>query len=114
MAKLADSGVDFSDYHKGIEHFFTYVQRTGLKERISFTDNYPSSKLPGRSGVPVEIFDPVNPENNVAGDITNQELKLLVDQSSETLDALSYASTCQTKAAAVECWQDVMGSSFNP
>lgn len=62
MAKLADNGADFSDYHTGLENFFVYIQKTGLKERIAFTDNYGASDLPGHTSNPVEIFDPVNPK----------------------------------------------------
>jgi tRNA nucleotidyltransferase (CCA-adding enzyme) len=112
MAKLADDGISFANYHLAVEQFFQYVQRTGLRERIAFTDNYASSKLPARQGNGVEIIDPVNPANNVARDITSNELNLLVSLSSQALDDLSYASTCQTKGAAIECWQSVMGNSF--
>lgn len=112
MAKLADGGVSFANYHLAVEQFFQYIQRTGLRERIAFTDYYAPAKLPGRQGDGVEIIDPVNPANNVAGDITSHELNLLVALSSQALDDLSYASTCQTKGAAVECWQSVMGNSF--
>jgi tRNA nucleotidyltransferase (CCA-adding enzyme) len=114
LAKLSDLGKTFDDYHTGLGHFFTYVQRTGLRERIAFSDNYPAAKLPvAKSGV-VEIFDPVNPENNVAGDMTEAQRKQLVDLADKALDALSYARTCQTKADAIECWRELMGSSFNP
>ncbi len=75
MAKLSDIGKDFSDYHVGLEHFFVYIQKTGLKERISFTDFYPASDLPTTSNGVVEIFDPVNPGNNVASDLTEDMRK---------------------------------------
>src|ERR1700723_3767987 len=61
MAKLADDGVQFGDYLSGLESFFTYVQNTGLKKRISFADNYPSTELPKDRLNVVEIFDPVSP-----------------------------------------------------
>jgi tRNA nucleotidyltransferase (CCA-adding enzyme) len=113
IAKLSDSGKIFSDYHVGLEHFFLYIQKTGLKERVAFSDYYSSTKLPKTSAGVVEIFDPVNPENNVAHDMTDEIRKKLVTHSESALDALSYAKTCRTKAAALECWQEVMGSSFN-
>lgn len=113
IAKLADQGVKFDDYHTGLERFFSYVQNTGLKDRISFTDNYSSSKLPATKIDVVEIFDPVNPENNVANDMTEFDRRKLVDLADKTLDALSYARASQTKADALECWREVMGPSFN-
>jgi tRNA nucleotidyltransferase (CCA-adding enzyme) len=113
MAKLADSGSKFGDYHTGLEHFFLYIQRTGLKERIAFADNYAASKLPARqtAGL-VEIFDPVNPQNNVGATITEAIRRSLVEHAEIALDALSYARASQTKGDAVECWRDVMGASF--
>lgn len=113
VAHLSDSGKTFSDYHVGLEHFFLYIQKTGLKERIAFSDFYSSSKLPKTSAGVVEIFDPVSPENNVGNDMTEDIRKKLVGLSETALDALSYAKTCQTKGAALECWQELMGSSFN-
>lgn len=113
MAKLADNGADFSDYHTGLENFFVYIQKTGLKERIAFTDNYGASDLPGHTSNPVEIFDPVNPKNNVASDMTDSTRLKLIEMSGQALDALSYARNCQTKGEAVECWRELMGASFN-
>lgn len=111
-SKLADQGADFSDYHKGIEAFFAYVQNTGLKQRIAFTDNYSASKLPAPKHT-VEIFDPVNPENNVASDMTEAQRKLIVSCSANALDALAYARSSTTKGDAIECWKDLMGASFD-
>lgn len=113
MAKLADDGKRFDDYLSGLEHFFLYIQKTGLKERIAFADNYPLAKLPPQKVNVVEIFDPVNPENNVAADLDEYKRKQLVELADKALDALAYARTCQTKAAAIECWQEVMGGTFN-
>ncbi len=113
VAKVADDGADFSDYHVGIEKVFSYIQNTGLKERIAFSDYYKATSLPkARTGM-VEIFDPVSPENNVAADVTESTRVQLVTLASTALDHLSYARTCQTKGEALECWRDVMGSSFN-
>ena len=112
-AKLADNGCKFDDYHTGLEHFFLYVQKTGLTERIAFRDNYPASALPAISTGVVEIFDPVNAENNVASTMTETTRRTFVELAEKALDALSYARTCQTKADAVECWREVMGATFN-
>jgi hypothetical protein len=113
MAKLADDGKQFDDYLSGLEHFFLYIQKSGLKERIAFNDNYLLTKLPKQKVDVVEIFDPVNPENNVAYDIDEPARKKLVELAANALDALGYARTCQTKTEAIECWQGLMGSTFN-
>jgi hypothetical protein len=113
LAKLADDGVVFDDYHSGLEHFFLYIQKTGLKDRIFFTDNYPASKLPVKTGAPVEIFDPVSWENNVAYDLTESQRQNLVRLADEALDALSYARSSQTKTDALEFWRELMGVNFS-
>jgi hypothetical protein len=113
VAKRADDGCKFDDYHNAIEDFFVYVQNTGLNERIAFSDYYQQSALPkDRAGV-VEMFDPVNPENNVAADFTESTRRQFVDMAAQALDTLAYARTCQTKGDALECWQELMGGSFN-
>lgn len=112
-AKLADNGCKFADYHTGLEHFFIYVQKTGLKERIAFRDNYADSALPKHSTGAVEIFDPVNPENNVASTMSEVTRRTFVELAERALDALSHARTCQTKGDALECWREVMGATFN-
>lgn len=114
MAKLADNGTKFDDYHSGLEAFFAYIQNTGLRQRIAFTDFYAAGKLPKENTGAIEIFDPINPENNVARDLTETDRRLLVELAGKALDALAYARTCQTKSEAVTCWQELMGPSFNP
>jgi tRNA nucleotidyltransferase (CCA-adding enzyme) len=113
VAKVADSGADFSDYHAGLENVFSYIQNTGLKERIAFNDYYKSTSLPKvRTGM-VEIFDPVTPENNVAVDLTESNRINLVTFAGAALDSLCYARTCQTKSEALDCWRELMGQSFS-
>jgi hypothetical protein len=112
MAKLADEGHALNDYHSSLEKFFQYVQSSQLKDRIAFSDYYALSQLPPRNISPVEIFDPVNPANNVASNITEQTRLLFLRRAEEALDALAFARTCMTKGEAIECWQDLMGSTF--
>jgi len=112
MAKVADSGSKFSDYHLGLENFFLYIQRTGLRDRIVFGDNYSLTGLPTRSSKPVEILDPVTATNNVAGTITDMNRLAIVNTAADALDALAYAKSCQTKQDALSCWKDLMGPTF--
>ncbi len=112
-AKLADDGADFSDYHTALEAVFTYIQNSGLRERIAFTDYYKASALPAKGLAPVEIFDPVTADNNVADNITESGRRKIVELAGQALDALAYARTCQTKGEAIECWRELMGATFN-
>lgn len=111
-AHLADNGQDFSDYRKSMEAFFNYIVSTGLKKRIAFKDYYQPSELPTTATCVVEIFDPVNAENNVASQYTETNRKLIVEAAQDALDALNEAHTANTKGHAVEMWRIVLGSSF--
>lgn len=112
LAKLSDQGKLQDSYHKTLEAFFLYIQKSQLKERIAFTDNYALAELPPASNAEIEVFDPVNPQNNVASDSTRSQRVAIVSQAEIALDALSYAVSCQTKKEAVDCWKDIMGSTF--
>lgn len=114
VAHLADTGrIDLADYVSALEDVFDYIAVTGLQERISFTDNYPPSKLPAASGAPIEIFDPVNPDNNVAARYTDTNRRLIVEAAAETADRIAEARFSDTKGRATALWQAVMGRSFS-
>lgn len=111
-AHLADGGQSMADYRPAMEAFFNYVVKTRLKTRIAFADHYPASRLPGLLSDPVQIFDPVNPDNNVASQYTENNRLLIVSAAQDALDALNEAHTAATKGHAVEMWRVVLGSSF--
>lgn len=112
-AFLSDTGTNFSDYILALEEFFVYVIRTELKERISFNDNYSKDKLPKPTGAAIEIFDPVNPENNVAASYTLADRNRIVEAAKDALDAIHEAQYANTKGRAVDCWKRIFGPSFN-
>lgn len=114
VAHLADSGkIDLSDYVTALEDFFDYVIQTGLEKRIAFTDNYPLSKLPAASSAAIEIFDPVNPDNNVAARYNHDHRRAIVRAAAEAADRVAEARFSDTKSRAVASWQAVMGRSFS-
>lgn len=113
IAFLADkSMVEVTDYPAALEVFFSYIVKTGLEKRIAFTDYYSSSCLPSPSGAAIEVFDPVNPENNITERYTRADQEALVEAAEEAADAIREAHYATTKARAVELWQVVLGSSF--
>ena len=112
LAHLADTGVVLADYPAALQRFFDYIVRTTLGTRIAFTDYYPLRALPGSTGAPIEIFDPVNPENNIVGDYTETHRRTLVQAAEAAADAISEAHHATTRQRAVECWQRVLGASF--
>lgn len=112
VADMADAGQDLSDYTVALEAFFDHIANSGLEQRISFTDFYAASKLPEATGAAMEIFDPVNPDNNVAVRYSDAQRRVIVDAAAEAADALSEARFSDTKGRAVERWQSVFGTSF--
>lgn len=112
LANLADQGEDLSDYTRALEVFFSYIVKSGLEDRIAFPDNYPSSRLPPATGAAIEVFDPVNPKNNIAEKYSTADREKLVQAAEDAADAISEAHYATTKARAVECWQMVFGPSF--
>jgi tRNA nucleotidyltransferase (CCA-adding enzyme) len=112
VAHLAGSGVSMADYTVALEKVFAYIVKSQLKERISFSDYYSASKLPGPSGKPIEIFDPVNETNNVAAIYDDTHRRKIVSAAQDALESISEARFAPSHGRAVECWQDVLGSSF--
>ena len=112
VAHLADSGVSMSDYTVALEKVFGYIIKSRLKSRIAFADYYASSKLPGPTGKPIEIFDPVNETNNVAAVYDDTHRQKIVTAAQDALEAISEARFATTRGKAIECWQQVLGPSF--
>ena len=112
ISHLADGGAILADYTIALEKVFGFLVKSRLKSRISFTDYYPASKLPAPTGKPIEVFDPVNEANNVAGIYDDTHRQKIVSAAQVALEAISEARFATTRGRAVECWQEVLGSSF--
>jgi len=111
LARLADDGVDFSDYPEALQAFFTYVAKTNLNTLIVFEDNYKASSVPSFTH-PVKIIDPVNSANNVAKLYTSSNAETISDAALDAGDAIDSALAATTKELTVYYWQKVFGSSF--
>lgn len=112
LAHLVDQGESFSDLTIGLGRFFDYVVRSQFKSRIVFSDYYTTSSVTSSPGASIEIFDPVNPQNNVTCMYGESDRKRLVAAAEEAGDRISEARFATTKGRAVECWQAVFGPSF--
>ena len=112
LAKLSDQGVNFSDYPEALQTFFTYIIRSGMEDKIFFTDNYKASEV-GTFDEPIQIIDPVNPTNNVARLYNAANVSALIDAASEAGDAIDAALAATTKEKTVYYWQKVFGPTFN-
>lgn len=111
MAKLVDDGLDLSDYPEALQHFFTYVAKSGLHERIAFPDYYPLSSI-GCFTEPMRIIDPVNAANNVSRLYTSAQMDEIVEAALDAGDAIDAALAAPNKQLTVAYWQKVFGSTF--
>lgn len=111
LAHLCDRGTALADYPEALQSFFTYISRSRLREQIVFNDYSDPAKV-GRFAEPVQIIDPVNPANNVARLYTAAQADAIVEAAGEAGDAIDAALRSPTKAATVEYWRKVFGSSF--
>ncbi len=112
VAKLADDGVTLDDYGEALTQVFNFIVESQLRERIAFTDYSALGDLPGATGNAIEVFDPVNPENNVAFRYSSYDRDHIVSAAERALDAVTEASFATTKGEAVACWQVVLGTTF--
>jgi tRNA nucleotidyltransferase (CCA-adding enzyme) len=112
VAHLVDSGLGIEDHVAALADTFDYIATSGLAERIAFTDYHNASELPPPTGHAIEIFDPVNPENNIAFRYTESDRARIVEAADEALAAITEASYATTKGQAVACWQVVLGTRF--
>lgn len=111
LAKLSDDGEDFSDYIEAMQSFFTYIVKSRLDERIVFSDYYKPSDVPS-SFDPIQIFDPVNANNNAAKLYTSQNKQAIVDAAEEAGDLIDAALRAPSKELTVNYWQQIFGTSF--
>lgn len=111
LAHLSDQDLDFSDYPEALQHFFTYLGNTRLRERIVFDDYYNPDTV-GKHTEPVQIIDPVNADNNVSRLYTVDQRDTIFEAALDAGDAIDAALRAPTKQETVRYWQKVFGNSF--
>lgn len=111
LSKLVDEGHDFSDYPEALQHFFTYIAKSNLREKIVFRDYYRPSSV-GTFSDPVQVIDPVNAENNVSRLYTARQADLITDTALDAGDAIDAALAAPSKEKTVYYWRKVFGPSF--
>jgi len=111
MAKLADDGLDFSDYPEALQSFFTYIAKSDIREQIAFSDYYSQSDVKDFN-TPVQIIDPVNSENNASRLYTENQADAIVNAALDAGDAIDAALRALTKQKTVYYWQKVFGQTF--
>jgi hypothetical protein len=111
LAHLADQGMTFIDYPEALQHLFTYLAKTDLRQRIVFTDYYGAQTV-GTFSDRAQIIDPVNATNNAARLYTNEQVAAIIDAAMDAGDAVDSALSATTKADTVRYWQRVFGPTF--
>ncbi|MEK7529783.1 MAG: CBASS oligonucleotide cyclase [Patescibacteria group bacterium] len=111
LSRLCDKGLDFSDYPEALQHFFTYIARNNMRERIVFSDYYNPTTV-GSFSESVQIIDPVNAKNNVGRLYSAAQADAIVDAALQAGEAIDAALAAPTKQETVYYWQKVFGSTF--
>jgi hypothetical protein len=110
-AHIADTEGISDDIMTALKQFFRYIVNTELNETIVFTDNYASKEVTVEPGK-VNIFDPVNPKNNVGASLDFFKKEEIIDKADEALGFLSHAEQASTKASAISSLKQIFGRSF--
>ncbi|NHI08651.1 hypothetical protein STPH2_4016 [Streptomyces sp. KO7888] len=116
VAHLWDVGwngkpLQVDDYPAAIEQVLAYIVRTGLKTPIVFTDFYKADAVSATAD-PIQVWDPVNPGNNVARGYTEHDRQRLVNHARTTLDTIIMAAYAATKSEALDAWRELFGPTF--
>ncbi len=99
------------DYPRAFEQLLGYIVVTGLKTPVLFDDHYAATAV-AACGDPIQVWDPVNPENNVAASYTESDRQRLVDRATDALDQVTWAATAPSSGAATTAWQSLFGPTF--
>lgn len=110
-AHIADTEGISDDIVTALQQFYRYIVNTELSENIIFTDNYSSDEVKIDTNT-VNIFDPVNPKNNVGVSLDYFKKERIIDEADEALGYLSHAVQASTKSTAIASLREIFGSSF--
>jgi hypothetical protein len=111
-AHIADTEGIQTEIHEALKQFFRYIVHTELLEPIIFTDNYKKGEVQIQPGIS-NVFDPVNPNNNVAGSLDSSKRNRIVDEAEDALSYLVNSIQSSTKGNAILCLKQIFGTSFS-
>jgi tRNA nucleotidyltransferase (CCA-adding enzyme) len=116
VAHLWDNGwlgqpLAVRDYPRAFEQVLAYIVNTELRTPISFTDYYKRSAI-GTSSDVMQVWDPVNPDNNIVSSYTEYHRARLVEVAKAAFEETNWAALAPTKSDAVEAWRNLLGPSF--
>lgn len=116
VAHLWDNGwngepLAVEDYPRAFEQVLAYIARTELTVPITFADFYDIDEVATCTD-PIQVWDPVNPANNVARSYTDTDRHRLVKAATSALDDVVWATQAPTKGDANDAWRNLFGPGF--
>jgi hypothetical protein len=99
------------DYPRAFEQVLGYITQTGLRAPVVFADFYEESAVTPTMDA-IQVWDPVNPENNVARTYSEADRQRLVKTATAALEEITWAAQAPTKGDANDAWRTVLGPSF--
>jgi tRNA nucleotidyltransferase (CCA-adding enzyme) len=116
VAHLWDNGwngeeLAVTDYPRAFEQVLSYIANTELRRQIIFTDFHPESAVTPTSDS-IQVWDPVNPANNVARTYTDSDRQRLVKAAATALEDIAWAAHAPTKGDANDAWRTLLGPGF--
>ena len=100
-----------NDYPRAFEQVLSFIAQTELRSPVVFTDFYPATAVTA-SNDPIQVWDPVNPANNVARTYTDADRQRLVKTATTALEDIAWAASAPTKGEANDAWSNVLGPGF--
>jgi 2'-5'-oligoadenylate synthetase 1, domain 2, C-terminus len=100
-----------TDYPRAFEQVLGYIARTGLRTPVIFNDFYDETAVTPTSD-PIQVWDPVNPANNVARTYTDADRQRLVKAATAALEEITWAAQAPAKGDANDAWRNVLGPGF--
>jgi tRNA nucleotidyltransferase (CCA-adding enzyme) len=105
MAYVLDTQGSGGSIDQRFRNFLLYIAQSGLKEKISFSEN---AAPHGSFADPVVILDPVCSNNNVASRISENERLEIVAAAKDAWETANFASADNDN----EVWKEVFGPRF--
>ncbi len=100
-----------NDYPRAFEQVLSFIARTGLRQPIIFTDFYKANAV-SASWDPVQVWDPVNPTNNVARTYNDGHRQHLVKVATTALEDVAWGTQAPAKGDANDAWRNIFGPGF--
>lgn len=116
VAHLWDKGwngeaLQVKDYPRAFEQVLAFIVQTELRTPISFTDFYGAAAISATADH-MQVWDPVNPDNNIVKLYTDLDRARLVDLAKNAFEEINWAALAPTKGDANQAWRCLFGTTF--